>query len=205
MHGRAAFTARLQLALRSTPEGVVGPTDLAGNASRPPTRSRTDPAMRRTLKPSVSSRLLEAIRADLRRSLVAVFFLIVASVVGGTLQADATDADVAAEVVDAFEDDDAVTIGGPTVIGLPLGEQVGKDLGKAQMLAFPILFFRGRGAVLPLVVGTTTVLSTFLVMAAISTGYGLNIFALNLVIGLGLGLAIDYTLCHHCFDHAPTR
>ena len=42
--------------------------------------------------------------------------------------------------------------------------------------------------------GTTTVLGTFLVLAGVNQVYGLSVFALNLVIGLGLGLAIDYTL-----------
>ena len=47
---------------------------------------------------------------------------------------------------------------------------------------------------LPLAVGITTVLGTFLVLTGVNQVYGLSIFALNLVIGLGLGLAIDYTL-----------
>ena len=47
---------------------------------------------------------------------------------------------------------------------------------------------------LPLVVGITTVLGTFLALTVVNQVYGLSIFALNLVIGLGLGLAIDYTL-----------
>jgi RND superfamily putative drug exporter len=44
------------------------------------------------------------------------------------------------------------------------------------------------------VVGIGTVLGTFLVLTGINEVYGLSVFALNLVIGLGLGLAIDYTL-----------
>src|SRR5215217_3674156 len=68
------------------------------------------------------------------------------------------------------------------------------------MLAFPFLmllslvFFRGRATLMPIAVGVTTVLGTFLVLSGINKLYGLNVFALNLVIGLGLGLAIDYTL-----------
>ena len=68
------------------------------------------------------------------------------------------------------------------------------------MLAFPILlllsllFFRGRATLLPLAVGITTVLGTFLALTVVNQAYALSIFALNLVIGLGLGLAIDYTL-----------
>ena len=81
-----------------------------------------------------------------------------------------------------------------------IGDSVSEDLGRAEMLAFPILlllsllFFRGRATVLPLAVGMTTVLGTFLVLTIVNQAYALSIFALNLVIGLGLGLAIDYTL-----------
>jgi RND superfamily putative drug exporter len=47
---------------------------------------------------------------------------------------------------------------------------------------------------MPLAVGVTTVVGTFLALSLINRVYGLSVFALNLVIGLGLGLAIDYTL-----------
>lgn len=122
------------------------------------------------------------------------------AIVLGTIAADASDEDVASDAIDAFASDSGVTVGGGAVSGLQIGEQVGEDLGRAEMLAFPVLvllsllIFRGRGAVLPLVVGVTTVLGTFLAMAGINQVYGLSVFALNLVIGLGLGLAIDYTL-----------
>ena len=117
-----------------------------------------------------------------------------------TLSADADDEEVALGVLDDFEGADDVMVGGGAVAGVQLGEQVGEDLGRAEIFAFPILlllsllFFGGRAAVLPLVVGITTVLGTFLVLAGINQVYGLSVFALNLVIGLGLGLAIDYTL-----------
>jgi uncharacterized membrane protein YdfJ with MMPL/SSD domain len=81
-----------------------------------------------------------------------------------------------------------------------LGTRVEEDLGRAEMLALPLLvllsivFFRGRAAWLPLLVGITTVLGTFLALSAINELTSLSIFAVNLVIGLGLGLAIDYTL-----------
>ncbi|MDN5853400.1 MAG: MMPL family transporter, partial [Actinomycetia bacterium] len=120
--------------------------------------------------------------------------------VAGTLDADAVEADVSADVVDAFADSPDVTVGGQAVAGLQLSEQTGKDLGRAEMLAFPILillsivFFRGRAAVLPLIVGITTVLGAFLALTGVNQVYGLSVFALNLIIGLGLGLAIDYTL-----------
>jgi uncharacterized membrane protein YdfJ with MMPL/SSD domain len=118
----------------------------------------------------------------------------------GTVQAGVDDEEVAQDVLDAFADTDGVLVGGQAVAGLQLGEQVGEDLSRAELLAFPvlvllsILIFGGRGAVLPLAVGVTTVLGTFLALAGINQVYGLSVFALNLVIGLGLGLAIDYTL-----------
>ena len=71
------------------------------------------------------------------------------------------------------------------------------DLGFAELLAFPllivlsILFFRGRAALMPLAVGVTTVLGTFLVLTGVNHVYGLSIFALNLVIGMCLGLAVS--------------
>ena len=122
------------------------------------------------------------------------------AIVLGTIAADATSEDVAADAVDAFADDPDVTVGGGAVAGLQIGEQVGEDLGRAELMAFPVLLvlslliFGGRAALLPLVVGVTTVLGTFLALAGVNEVYGLSVFALNLVIGLGLGLAIDYTL-----------
>ncbi|MDA0139370.1 MMPL family transporter [Solirubrobacter deserti] len=118
----------------------------------------------------------------------------------GTLRAGVDDEEVAADAVAAFEGRDDVVVGGGAVAGLQLSETISADLGRAELFAFPLLFllsllfFRGRAAVLPLVVGITTVLGTFLVLSGVNLAYSLNVFALNLVIGLGLGLAIDYTL-----------
>lgn len=122
------------------------------------------------------------------------------ALVAGVLDASAAEEDVAHEVVEAFAADDAVSVGGPAVMGLQMGEQVEEDLTRAELMALPvlvllsILVFGGRAALLPLMVGITTVLGTFLALAGINQVYGLSVFALNLVIGLGLGLAIDYTL-----------
>jgi RND superfamily putative drug exporter len=122
------------------------------------------------------------------------------ALITGTLRADADDADVSDAAIAAFEDDPRVVVGGSAVAGEQIGSTVTEDLGRAELLAFPILallslvFFRGRAALVPLVVGVVTVLGTFLVLSAVDLVYDLNVFALNLVIGLGLGLAIDYTL-----------
>lgn len=120
----------------------------------------------------------------------------------GTLAATISAAADEEEVVRQLEErlgDDAL-LGGRAVAFTQIGDAVSEDLSRAELLAFPILlllsllFFRGRAAVLPLAVGMTTVLGTFLVLTAVNAAYSLSIFALNLVIGLGLGLAIDYTL-----------
>jgi trehalose monomycolate/heme transporter len=120
--------------------------------------------------------------------------------VTGTLRADASDASVAKATEAEFASAHDVTTGGTAVANQQISSMVTKDLGFAELLAFPLLvalsliFFRGRAALMPLVVGVTTVLGTFLALTGIDRLYGLNVFALNLVIGLGLGLSIDYTL-----------
>jgi RND superfamily putative drug exporter len=120
--------------------------------------------------------------------------------VTGVLRADAADDAVARDALAAFHGRRDVTVGGPAVASYQIGSTVREDLGRAELLAFPflaalsLLFFRGRATLMPVLVGVTTVLGTFLVLSAVNHAYGLSVFALNLVIGLGLGLAVDYTL-----------
>ena len=118
--------------------------------------------------------------------------------VAATLTGDADEEAVVAGVDERFGDD--VALGGSVIGFSQIGDSVSEDLGRAELLAFPVLillsllFFRGRATVLPLAVGVTTILGTFLALSAVNQVYSLSIFALNLVIGLGLGLGIDYTL-----------
>jgi uncharacterized membrane protein YdfJ with MMPL/SSD domain len=104
-------------------------------------------------------------------------------------------------VIERMEDLPQVALGGPEVINEQAGTQVQEDLARAELIAFPLLFlvslivFRGLiAALLPLAVGMTTVLTTFLVMRGMNEIEPMSVFALNLIIGLGLGLAIDYSL-----------
>jgi uncharacterized membrane protein YdfJ with MMPL/SSD domain len=121
-------------------------------------------------------------------------------IVPATLQASASDSKVAERLEDAFAGDKGVTLGGNAVAGAQVGEQATSDLGTAELLAFPLLallmivFFRGIAAFLPLAVGATTVLGTFALLRAVNEVLAISPFALNLVIGMGLGLAIDYSL-----------
>ena len=97
---------------------------------------------------------------------------------------------------------EGVSLGGPDVVGPEIGEQVSTDLARAELIAFPILFllslwvFRSLvAALLPPLVGALSIVTTFLLMRVVDSGVtSLSIYALNLVTGIGLGLAIDYSL-----------
>jgi uncharacterized membrane protein YdfJ with MMPL/SSD domain len=120
--------------------------------------------------------------------------------VTGTLRSGADDKHTAQQAEQAFAHDHDVTVGGPAVANEEINASVTSGLATAELLAFPLLivlsllFFRGRAALMPLAVGIATVLGTFLVLTGVNQVYGLSVFALNLVIGLGLGLAVDYSL-----------
>ena len=123
------------------------------------------------------------------------------ALVTATLRASADEADVVARATHRLERVPGVTLGGPAVAGEQIGDQVGSDLGRAEMLAFPLLallaffFFRGaRAAALPLMVGLLAIVCSFLVIRLINGVYGLSVYSLNVIFGLGLGLAIDYAL-----------
>ena len=118
-----------------------------------------------------------------------------------TLTAGAGDEVVVEGLDEQFGNREEVTLGGQLIADEQSGEQVSSDLARAETFALPILillsfiFFRGfRAALMPFAVAFTAILVTFLVLLGINSFTELSIFALNLVIGLGLGLAIDYTL-----------
>ena len=94
-----------------------------------------------------------------------------------------------------------MTVGGGIVAFNQVGEQVEADLQRAEMLAAPILLlfsllvFRSLvAALLPLAVGMTTILLTFSGLRIVNEFEPMSTFAINLITGLGLGLAIDYSL-----------
>ena len=94
-----------------------------------------------------------------------------------------------------------VSVGGYALATEQVNKQVEEDLRTAEMLAFPVLFlltflfFRsGVAAMLPLMVGALAIVGTFLLLRIASELGSVSIFALNLTTGLGLGLAIDYSL-----------
>jgi uncharacterized membrane protein YdfJ with MMPL/SSD domain len=109
--------------------------------------------------------------------------------------------DAGERIADSLADEPGVTVGGSAVAQQQANEQVEEDLRTAELYAFPILFvlsllfFRSLvAAALPLVVGGLTIVSAMLMLSVAAELGSISIFALNLVIGLGLGLAIDYSL-----------
>jgi len=117
-----------------------------------------------------------------------------------TLRAGVDEHAAAEHVKTLFASNRAVKLGGATIAGREVGAQATKDLGLAEALAFPLiailalLIFRGVAALLPLAVGGTSVFVAFAALRAFNVALPLSVFALNLVIGLGLGLAVDYSL-----------
>ncbi len=96
---------------------------------------------------------------------------------------------------------DGVKLGGLAAASGDVNEQVSEDLARAEMLAFPILFllsvlfFRSLvAAALPLLVGGLSIIGTFAALKLTNGVVDVSVFALNLTTGLGLGLAIDYSL-----------
>ncbi|HEX3278946.1 MAG TPA: MMPL family transporter [Thermoleophilaceae bacterium] len=114
---------------------------------------------------------------------------------------DDAEGDAAERIVDLFAGQPGITVGGGAVAFRQVNKQVEKDLRTAEMYAFPLLFvlsllfFRSMvAALLPLLIGGLAIVSTFLMLRVASELTSVSIFALNLVTGLGLGLAIDYSL-----------
>ncbi len=97
--------------------------------------------------------------------------------------------------------DATVTLGGAAIIGDEVGTIIGEDLARAEALAFPLIFllslwvFRGViAALLPSLMGALVIFGSFLAIGLFNELRTLSIYALNLAIGLSLGLAIDYSL-----------
>ena len=116
--------------------------------------------------------------------------------------ATSADEDEAADaLVGRLAREPGVTVGGGVLAFSQVGEQVEEDLRRAEMLAAPILLlfsllvFRSLvAALLPLAVGMTTILITFSLLRLLNAVEPMSTFAINLITGLGLGLAIDYSL-----------
>ena len=112
-----------------------------------------------------------------------------------------------------------VTVGGDQLTFSQLEDTISSQLPRVELIAFSILLllsliaFRGLiAAALPLLVGAVAVAGSLLIMRALAQVTSLSVYSLNLVTGLGLGLALDYSLfvvyryreelahCGHCSE-----
>jgi RND superfamily putative drug exporter len=114
---------------------------------------------------------------------------------------NAEESDAAEDAIAAFEGNKAVQLGGGLVAQHEVSSTVSEDLGKSELIAFPLLFlislfvFRSLiAAALPLLVGAITIPLTMAMVSGYNQVTSLSVFALNLTTGMGLGLAIDYAL-----------
>ena len=94
-----------------------------------------------------------------------------------------------------------VYVGGYSTVSYAISTKISKDLALAESISIPLTFilllfvFGGLiSSAMPLVVGLSAILGTFLILYLISLATGVSIFALNLTTGMGLGLGIDYSL-----------
>ena len=110
-------------------------------------------------------------------------------------------ADAAGRIQDLLKGAPGVTLGGVAVANEQIGATISEDLTRAELLAFPLVLllslwvFRGVvAAALPVLMGAVVIAASTLGLGLLAQVTTVSVFALNLVIGLSLGLAIDYSL-----------
>jgi RND superfamily putative drug exporter len=109
--------------------------------------------------------------------------------------------DAAKRIEKRFAGQRDVRLGGEQIASVQANTQVGHDLARAELFAFPfifvlsLLFFRSLvAALVPPLLGGVAIVATFFVLRIVSSFVDLSVFSLNFVTGMGLGLAIDYSL-----------
>jgi RND superfamily putative drug exporter len=177
---------------RANPEIVLlvhpAGTDPIPAATAAADRLRSVPGVARTVTPGSDPQLVSS---DGRMALVL-----------GFLSADVHDtSEVGSDVRERFSGDPGIQVGGNAVTVDELTKTTQDDLRRIELYVLPLLLllsfliFRGLvAAVLPVLVGALSILTTLLLLNALTTVVDIDTFAINIVTGLGLGLAIDYSL-----------
>ena len=108
--------------------------------------------------------------------------------------------EVVSEIRSLVEGDGVHLTGGP-VISEDINTASQKDLASAEAIGLPIAlivlllaFGTVVAALLPILIGVITVITTFGLMTLLSGTFNLSIFVLNIVPMLGLALSIDFAL-----------
>jgi RND superfamily putative drug exporter len=94
-----------------------------------------------------------------------------------------------------------VQVGGQIQVFREVGEQVERDLVRAEGIAVPVtllllvvVFASAVAGLLPVAVALLAIVGTLLLLRLLGDLTDVSIYALNLTTALGLGLAIDYSL-----------
>jgi len=123
------------------------------------------------------------------------------SLVLGYLDEGASRVEVGDAVDDRFESTPGVLAGGTAVAAYQVGLRSENDTRELEIYAAPVLlallllvFSTVVAAMLPLVVAGLSILMTFAALRLITEIDSIDLFALQTVTGLGVGLAIDYSL-----------
>jgi len=185
---RAGVTAGVDVvALIKTPQRASSPLGRA-QAAAVARDLYAAPDIRRVITPAQGGRSM--IAKDGRSAYVAASF-----------RAGVDGIEAAQRLLDRFADDRGVLLGGSAIARAQVNDQTARDLRRAELVVFPLLFalslvfFRSLVAsLLPLLVGGLSILLTMLGLRIGSEFGDVSIFALNVVTGLGLGLAVDYSL-----------
>jgi uncharacterized membrane protein YdfJ with MMPL/SSD domain len=92
-------------------------------------------------------------------------------------------------------------IGGQVVTSLSVSERADEDLARAELISLPLLLivllfvFRSVvAALLPLLVGVFAITGSLAILRIVTEFTPVSAFAMNIVMLLGLGLAVDYAL-----------
>jgi RND superfamily putative drug exporter len=104
-------------------------------------------------------------------------------------------------VEDEFASDPDVLVGGTAVAAAQIGERTERDTRRIELFAAPVLLllllfvFRSPvAAALPLVLAGVSIVFTLALLSAMADVVDIDLFSLQVVTGLGVGLAIDYSL-----------
>lgn len=123
------------------------------------------------------------------------------TLVVGYLDPGANRVDAGEQADEAVADLDGIEAGGTAVAAHQVGVRSEDDSRRIEVLASPILFllllivFRTLvAAILPLLVAGITIVVTFAALRLLTDVTQIDLFSLQVVTGLGVGLAIDYSL-----------
>jgi len=94
-----------------------------------------------------------------------------------------------------------VRVGGYGEIFHEVSQTIEHDLTRAELIALPItllllllVFGSAVAALVPLAIGGLSIVGTFFILIVLNHFTDVSVFSLNLTTGMGLGLAVDYSL-----------